>query len=58
MSILHRKKTECADHQWMSLITAGLRRDICGVCGKITLEIVSDHVQISETLKKAAAAAR
>lgn len=58
MSILTRKKTDCDTHDWSSTVTAGLRRSICRVCGTITLEVVSQDLSISPTLREAAAAAR
>ena len=58
MSILTRKKTDCETHDWTSTVTAGLRRNICGICGTITLEAVSQELQVSPTLREAAAAIR
>lgn len=58
MSILTRKKTDCETHEWSSTVTAGLRRSICHVCGTITLEVVTQELSISPTLREAAAAAR
>lgn len=58
MSLLTRKKTDCAAHDWSSTVTAGLRRSVCRSCGSITLEPVNQELSISPTLVEAAAAAR
>lgn len=58
MSILNRKKTDCDTHDWSSTVTAGLRRRFCSVCGTITLEVVSQELSVSATLREVASAVR
>ena len=58
MNLLARKKTDCETHDWTSTVTAGLRRSLCTVCGTITLEPVTQELNVSPTLLEAAAAAR
>jgi len=56
MSILARKKTECATHEWSTLTAAGLRRSICTVCGDLTIEAVTFDMPLPESLQKMAIA--
>ncbi|MFP5331045.1 MAG: hypothetical protein ACLGHX_01580 [Acidimicrobiia bacterium] len=58
MSILTRKKSECATHEWSTITAAGLRRSICTVCGEITIEAVSFDLTLPESLQKMATGAR
>lgn len=58
MSILTRKKTECATHEWSTVTAAGLRRSICTVCGDLTIESVTFDMTLPESLQKMAVGAR
>lgn len=57
MNILARRKSDCI-HEWASTVNAGLRRNICQMCGAITLEHVTQELSVSESLQKVAEAAR
>lgn len=58
MNILARRKTDCTDHEWVTTVNSGLRRNICQLCGAITLEHVTQELSVSESLQKVAEAAR
>lgn len=58
MSILTRKKTECATHEWDTVTAAGLRRSICTVCGALTIEAVTFDLTLPESLQKMAVGVR
>ncbi len=57
MSILTRSKADCTDHEWVSTVNSGLRRNICQVCRAITLEPVTHEFSVARSLQKVAAAA-
>ena len=57
MSILNRSKTDCTDHEWVSTVNSGLRRNICQVCRSITLEPVKHEFSVARSLQKTAVAA-
>lgn len=58
MSILTRRKTECAAHEWSTVTAAGLRRNICTLCGALTIEAVTFDLTLPESLQKMAVGAR
>lgn len=35
-----RRTRDCESHEWVSTLNAGLRRDLCVVCGRIRMESV------------------
>lgn len=36
-----RRNTDCENHEWTTTVHAGLRRDLCSVCGRLQLETVA-----------------
>ncbi len=47
------RQTECETHEWVSTVNSGLRRDVCMVCGSITMHAEDFVVSISQSLQSA-----
>jgi hypothetical protein len=51
LNAFSRNQAECEAHEWISTVNSGLRRDVCTVCGMITMRSVESVGSISETLQ-------
>ncbi len=47
------RQTECETHEWISTVNSGLRRDVCMICGSITVQSEDFVGSISKTLQSA-----
>jgi hypothetical protein len=51
LNVLTRNQAPCEAHQWISTINSGLRRDVCEVCGMITMSSVETAISSTGSLQ-------